>query len=87
MESLGFQVISEQPFGKYFLDCCIQEDGKDFGFEFDGPWHMKSRDLERDAWILENCSVPIMRIRGKDFRNVELLKERIVKFVEEKATA
>lgn len=63
--NIGFYVTEELPVGKYFLDCYLK-DGH-LGFEADGPTHsrMKSaikKDAARDAWILENAGIPIMRI-------------------------
>ena len=77
---LGYYVEDEATVGRYSLDCYVRE--LHLGFEADGLiYHKTKRQLEqntkRDAWILVNAGIPILRIpesRLKTASNPELLE-------------
>jgi very-short-patch-repair endonuclease len=72
VEAMGFVVEDEHPAGRYSIDCYAEE--VHAGFEYDGrDFHastaQRRRDAERDAWILGELGIPIMR-----FTDADLLK-------------
>lgn len=64
---LGFDVEDEYHVGPYSLDCYLEE--LHLGFEADGQkYHKAAKDAVRDAWILENSGIPILRIKDYDLK-------------------
>ena len=66
LTEMGLEIESEVPVGKYTLDCYCPEVA--IGFEFDGPHHdtpkQRKHGAERDAWLLEEAGIPVLRVRG-----------------------
>lgn len=65
----GFQEVrTGERFGRYFVDAYVPE--VHMAFEADGlRWHDPARDAARDAWLLEEHGLPVVR-----FTEAELLK-------------
>jgi very-short-patch-repair endonuclease len=83
LAGLGFKVVDNADFEPYKIDCYVDE--LHLGFEADGiGYHWKRRDAKRDAFILENYRVKILRITDKDLLNKKMqedVKNRILEFV------
>ena len=66
LKEVGFEIIiPEHPMGHYFIDAYLPNEH--LAFEADGKyWHsrleIKEHDKKRDAWLLENCSLPVIRL-------------------------
>ena len=65
LQDLGFAVDLEEPFHIYRIDCYVKE--FHIGVEYDGAGHSwKKRDEKRDAFLMENFKLPILRVTDKN---------------------
>ena len=86
VESLGFRVEEEKKFYPYYVDVYIQE--VNVGVELDGPYHIgKSRDLNRDKFILDNYGIKILRVKQKELKDVKKVEKKIIEFIEANSKA
>lgn len=61
---MGFQVRIEEPFAPYVVDVYIPE--MHVALEADGPRHSKRKDALRDAVLLEQYGLPVLRFANKE---------------------
>ena len=63
-------VIPEVRFGRFSVDVLLAEEW--VAFEADGAgWHKdKEKDTKRDAWLLENFDLPVVRLSQGDIREL-----------------
>ena len=86
MEKLGFIVQEEKEVFPYLIDCFVPE--LRLGFELDGPYHIgKSRDLNRDEFILDNYGIKILRVKQKELKDVKKVEKKIIEFIEANSKA
>lgn len=82
LQDMGYLVEKEVEFGGFFLDCYLPK--LHLGFEADGPFHAKNRDMRRDSFLMEKFKLPILRIEA-DFLmkkdNQEVVRKNIISFI------
>lgn len=61
LTQMGVTWVEEYPVGPYSIDIYLKDFNR--GVEIDGPWHSKPKDLARDAKILEEYGIEIVRIK------------------------
>lgn len=59
VRACGFDVLEEEPMGKYRLDIYVPE--LHMAFEADGPYHSEKHDTERDATLAEEYGLVTLR--------------------------
>lgn len=69
LDEMGVAYNTEEAVGPYSLDCYAPE--YNVGFEADGPHHRMraGRDQRRDAWILAERGIRILRLTTEDLSN------------------
>ena len=80
LSDLGLAFMPEEPFPPYSVDIYLSE--WHIGIEADGPLHNARKDEKRDAYLLEEYGLSILRIPQKNFRT-EDAKEAILGFIDE----
>lgn len=71
LSDLGISYTEEYPVGRWSLDIYIGE--MNLGVEVDGKgWHSPKKDAIRDAAILEQFEIPIIRIPVGTLKNKAL---------------
>src|SRR5688572_7405493 len=81
LDEMGLSYLSEEPFPPYVVDILLPEFW--VAIEVDGPFHSKTKDKIRDAWILEYFNIPIMRINSKIWQQKDFIKKQIIEFLED----
>ena len=61
ISALGVRYMEEYPVGLYHIDIYLPE--LVLGVEVDGPQHNRKKDEIRDATILKEWEIPIVRIK------------------------
>lgn len=67
LDEMGIDYNTEEPVGPYFIDCYAPK--YKAGFEADGPYHVQSRDMKRDQYILDVSGIRILRLTHQDLSN------------------
>jgi very-short-patch-repair endonuclease len=76
-DKVGLQTILEYQVNEYYIDIYCRE--CNIGFEFDGPFHSKNRDIKRDKEILDSKGIKIFRVT--DLKDPELIS-KIMEFID-----
>lgn len=79
LRKCGLDFESERSFPPYRVDIYLPE--WHIAVEIDGPWHSRSSDAKRDAYLLETYGLPILRYGYKDMY-VNRFTDAVVAFIE-----
>ena len=80
LNQLGLMIDTEVRVGNYSLDCYCYD--LHLGFEADTRrTHMRGRDKKRDAWIMDNFNIPILRVDIMEYKDKETLNTKIIDFI------
>lgn len=60
LSGFGFVVEDESEFPPFTVDCYISD--LHLAFEYDGPQHSKARDEKRDAYLMMQFGLPVLRV-------------------------
>ena len=72
LEAAGVEFEREVRFGRYVVDAYCPH--SHVAFEADGVhWHDAEKDAQRDAWLMENHKLPVLRFSEQRLKEVEPL--------------
>jgi very-short-patch-repair endonuclease len=82
LDSLGINYISEQPFPPYTSDIYLPE--WHLALEVDGPFHSKSKDRVRDAYLEAHYGLKTFRMTLR-WISSDKVRKAVTKFIEDNA--
>lgn len=83
LDEMKIPYLSEEQFSPYKVDIYLPS--WHLVIEVDGPYHSKSKDEVRDAWLKARYGLLVLRIDARIWHSKTEIQKKVLEFLEEHA--